>query len=225
MLNNVQSSLSSCKNTLQQFYYETADANPINQEELKQRRNYFEWINLKTGILKNEKVFIIPNNALPGKVTAFIYNYLHLEKRKIVDKYYRDNGKGERLLLTKKSSIPQTDVDILIHNLVLRRGHVIWIHFGFNIGNEFGGKHPALILKSMRNVLSVLPLSTQPPSQPDLNIEIDKVYGFPLITRWGNITRIVPISIQRIDFDNIVGSVRNKVLKDVDIKIKAHFKI
>ena len=225
ILKSAQSSLTRCKNTLQQFYYEAADATPINQEELKQRMNYFDWIYLKTGFVNNEKIFAIPNNAIPGKINAFIYKYLHKDKRITVDKYYRVNSAGDYFLSTKKSSVPQSDVDTLIHSLVLRRGHVIWVHFGFNVGNEFGGKHPALILKNMKNVLSVLPLSTQTPSQLAINIEIDKVYGFPLIMRWGNITRIVPISIQRIDFNNIIGSVRNNVLKEVDEKLKKHLKL
>ena len=29
----------------------------------------------------------------------------------------------------------------------LTRGSVVWIEFGFNIGNEFGGRHPAIILR------------------------------------------------------------------------------
>ena len=29
----------------------------------------------------------------------------------------------------------------------VKRGTVIWIEFGFNIGDEFGGKHPAIVLR------------------------------------------------------------------------------
>ena len=29
----------------------------------------------------------------------------------------------------------------------LKRGKVVWVDFGFNIDEEFGGRHPAVILK------------------------------------------------------------------------------
>ncbi|MBQ7902085.1 MAG: hypothetical protein IJ365_09020 [Clostridia bacterium] len=29
----------------------------------------------------------------------------------------------------------------------IKRGSVVWIEFGFNIGAEFGGKHPAIVLR------------------------------------------------------------------------------
>ncbi|MEF9946672.1 MAG: hypothetical protein RR737_08825 [Lachnospiraceae bacterium] len=37
------------------------------------------------------------------------------------------------------------DKECLLHNLVLIRGNVVWVEFGFNVGCEFGGKHPAII--------------------------------------------------------------------------------
>jgi mRNA-degrading endonuclease toxin of MazEF toxin-antitoxin module len=45
----------------------------------------------------------------------------------------------------------------MLHNLVLIRGNVIWVEFGFNIGCEFGGKHPAIILKNIGEDLIVAP--------------------------------------------------------------------
>ena len=42
--------------------------------------------------------------------------------------------------------------------VILKRGNVVWIDFGFNIGNEFGGMHPAIILKNFENelILSII---------------------------------------------------------------------
>ena len=31
------------------------------------------------------------------------------------------------------------------------RGDVVWVEFGFNIGEEFSGRHPALVLKNRKN--------------------------------------------------------------------------
>ncbi len=49
--------------------------------------------------------------------------------------------------------------------ILFKRGNVVWIDFGFNIGNEFGGMHPAVILKNFSNDLFVLPISSKRPSE------------------------------------------------------------
>jgi len=96
------------------------------------------------------------------------------------------------------------------------------VNFGFNVGHEFSGKHPALILKNTKHTMVVIPLSSQMPNNPDINVKIDNVYGLPIKTRWGNILRIVPISIVRIDFNSRIGSVKNDILKEISDKIKLH---
>ena len=48
----------------------------------------------------------------------------------------------------------------------LKRGAVVWIEFGFNIGNEFGGRHPAIILRKTGKSVFVVPLSSQKPDDP-----------------------------------------------------------
>ncbi len=35
------------------------------------------------------------------------------------------------------------------------RGAVVWIEFGFNIGNEFGGRHPAIIMRKTGSIGNV----------------------------------------------------------------------
>lgn len=42
---------------------------------------------------------------------------------------------------------------------ILIRGKVVWIDFGFNIGNEFGGKHPSIILRRIKDSVFVVPIS------------------------------------------------------------------
>lgn len=56
--------------------------------------------------------------------------------------------------------------------VLFKRGNVIWLDFGFNIGNEFGGMHPAVILKNFDNDLFVVPISSKKPPEY-LKIEQD----------------------------------------------------
>ena len=66
--------------------------------------------------------------------------------------------KTEIISKEKEFTVPK-DID-------LRRTKVFWIDFGFNIGQEFGGKHPAIILRVSGQQVFVLPLSSQAP-EPD----------------------------------------------------------
>jgi len=216
--------LKDCKNALHLYLDDILTATiPPDDEALKLRAEYFNWVNMKTKLINCEKNFVLPCNALPNKISEYIYNYLYSDKKEVVDRHYKkDINSGEFIINVNKKSIPTDDVELLIHNLVLRRGNVIWVNFGFNIGREFRGKHPALILKNTKDTLIVLPLSSQFPNTPDVNVKIDNVSGLPLRTRWGNVLRIVPISILRIDFNSPVGDVKGNVLSEISNKVKLH---
>jgi hypothetical protein len=56
----------------------------------------------------------------------------------------------------------------------------------------------------------------------DTNVKVDTIYGLPPRTRYGNIQRIKPVSILRIDFNSPIGSVKNSVLADVGVKGKSY---
>lgn len=183
---------------------------------------YFKWIALKTRIILGEKSYTIPYEALPTIISEYEFNYLYPEKQSIILKYYKSEPDKKRYVLNaKKSSIVEEDKNTIIHNCVLKRGTVVWVEFGYNIGCEFGGKHPALILRNCRDSLIVIPLSSKEPSDTaeKFNVQIDKVYNFPPKKRWTNILRIKPISIQRIDFKSKFGSVNNAVLRNISSKI------
>lgn len=110
----------------------------------------------------------------------------------------------------------------------MRRGNVVWIDFGFNIGNEFGGMHPAVILKNLDSELFVLPLSSKNPftnKERDLTeiITINKINGFKNIIRYGNITRMRKVSILRFNFSGSIGSIDGKYLNIISEKIKNEF--
>ena len=105
----------------------------------------------------------------------------------------------------------------------VKRGSVCWIHFGFNVGEEFGGKHPGIVLRKGRKTIVVVPLTTKQPTQKLLDggtyVEVDKVYGFKRMNRWVNVLNITPVSIQRIDYSSDFGDVKGYVLDNISTAI------
>lgn len=106
----------------------------------------------------------------------------------------------------------------------IRRGSVVWLDFGFNVGEEFGGKHPAIILRVSGKLVFAAPLSSQKPKKPDGDMYVklgpDDVKRFKKIERWVNILNIVPVSMQRIDFSNYPGYVNGTVLDNISKAIR-----
>lgn len=197
-------------------FYESMSAEDMNGE-------YFKWTALKTRIILGEKSYSIPCDALPTIISEYEYNYLYPEKQQVILKYYKADPQNKRYVLnSKKTNITEEDKNVIIHSCVLKRGAVVWVEFGYNIGNEFGGKHPALILKNCKEAVIAVPISSKPPTEATekFSVEINKVYNFPPKKRWTNILRMQPVSIQRIDFRSKCGSVSNSVLKDISNKIK-----
>ena len=108
---------------------------------------------------------------------------------------------------------------MIARSLVLIRKSVVWVDFGYNIGTEFGGRHPAIILKNLKDSLVVIPLSSQEPKSMDYNVKVDKVYGYPLMPRWVNVTRITQVSLSRVHFEKI-GDVKPSVLTQISEKLR-----
>lgn len=151
-------------NSIQTLYDNTDLDNP---DDVKRSYNYFDWINTKTQIIKNEKNFVC--NELESIV----------------------------------------------------RGSVVWVEFGFNIGREFGGKHPAIVLRRTGDSVFVVPLSSQEPTNPQkYHVKVEKVYGFKNIVRWTNVLKIQNVSIQRIDFNASIGNVKGCILNNINDALK-----
>ena len=136
---------------------------------------------------------------------------------------------------------------LLTRKVLLKRGNVVWIDFGFNIGNEFGGIHPAIILKNFDKDLFVLPVSSKKPieyaiiekdfedgkiSKEECNrrkeriteiVQLDKIVGFKEMTRWANITRMRKVSILRLNFSGTIGRIDGKYLSIISEKISEEF--
>lgn len=188
-------------------------------ESMKLANEYYKWTSLKTHLILNEKNFLIPSSALPNTINASAYEWLHKEKQEIVSKYYRYDKETDRYIISvKKSIVPKEDIELIMRSLVLVRKVVVWVDFGYNIGTEFGGRHPAIILKNLKDSLVVIPLSSQMPKTMEYSVRVDKVYGFSEMPRWANVTRVTQVSLSRVYFEKF-GDVKPIVLKEISEKM------
>ena len=137
-----------------------------------------------------------------------------------IQKYFYILKKNYRIFNNTNISFDETI--LIMRKLLLKRGNVVWIDFGFNIGNEFGGMHPAVILKNFDKDIFVLPVSSKKPIEyekiekefeeckisqeecvkkkdkiPEI-VQLDNIIGFKELIRWANITRIRKVSILRL---------------------------
>lgn len=145
------------------------------------------------------------------------------------------------------SKISTNDVKLLMKYILFKRGNVIWLDFGFNIGNEFGGMHPAVILKNFDNDLFVVPISSKKPPEyikleQDLKnkkiseeeykerknaiteiIELSKINGFRNMLRRARITRMKKISMLRVNYSGTIGTLdgtdMDKIAEKISIEL------
>lgn len=145
------------------------------------------------------------------------------------------------------SKISTNDVKLLMKYILFKRGNVIWLDFEFNIENEFGGMHPAVILKNFDNDLFVVPISSKkPPEYIKLEqnlknkkiseeeykerknaiteiIELSKINGFRNMLRWARITRMKKISMLRVNYSGTIGTLdgtdMDKIAEKISIEL------
>lgn len=131
--------------------------------------------------------------------------------RKRTNNYYEWLNKKTNIIISEKTYVcNEKEKDI-------KRGSAIWIEFGFNIGNEFGGKHPAIVLRKTGNSIFVVPLSSQEPEKKkSYHVKIEKVYNFKNMVRWANVLRIQNVSLQRVDFNASIGNVKGGILDSIN---------
>jgi len=196
-------------------------------EDAKRTSLYLEWLERKTKYFDMEKQPVeVPYTVFPLKITQFAYSKNQPYVQDLIQKYYSVERKTTNFIANNLLNIDAQDKRILLHNLVLLRGNVVWVDFGFNIGCEFGGKHPAVILKNIGEVLIVTPITSGIITKPrQFEVIIDKVYNFSIRDRYTNITRITPISIYRVDLHSPIGSIRSENLKAIleAINVEWHF--
>lgn len=198
-----------------------ANINLSEPESIKLANEYYKWTHLKTDLISDEKSFRIPVSALPSTIKPSSFQWLHADKQTVVGRYYRyDRETDQYIISVRKDAVPDEDVRIIVRSLVLIRKAVVWVDFGYNIGTEFGGRHPAIILKNLKDSLVVIPLSSQVPKSMEYSVRVDKVYGFPEMPRYANVTRIAQVSLSRVHFEKF-GDVRPAVLKEISDRLKS----
>ena len=220
------------------------------ENDLKRGKLYFTWISDKTKKIENEKdIDYIYKNIVQHALKNYKidkYNYERLDKQlnNIVKNNY---ALKKNNYIFNNTNISKEDTMLLTKKVLLKRGNVVWIDFGFNVGNEFGGMHPAIILKNFDNELFVLPISSKKPKEykkleQDYHnkkitleecekkkgqiteiVQIDNIYRFKDMIRWANITRMKKVSILRMNFDGTIGKVDGKYLSMINEKIRTEF--
>lgn len=175
------------------------------------------------------------------KIDKYNYERLNKQLKNIVKNNY---ALKKNNYIFNNTNISKEDTMLLTKKVLLKRGNVVWIDFGFNIGNEFGGMHPAIILKNFDNEIFVLPISSKKPKeykkieQDYYNkkitleecenkkgqiteiVQIDNIYRFKNMIRWANITRMKKVSILRLNFNGTIGKVDGKYLSTINEKIR-----
>lgn len=220
------------------------------ENDIKRGKLYFTWIKDKTEIIKNEKDedFIYKNlikYTLPNyRIDKYNYERLSKQLKNIINNNYiwKNNN-----YVFNNTDISKENAMLLVKKILLKRGNVVWIDFGFNIGNEFGGMHPAIILKNFNSELFVLPISSKKPKEfvkieQDYKngkitlaecekkkskitevVQLDSIYRFKNMIRWINITRMKKVSVLRLDFNGTIGKVDGKYLSIINEKIGLEF--
>ena len=220
------------------------------ENDLKRGKLYFNWIRDKTKKIENEKDIdyiyknIVQYTLKNYKIDKYNYERLNKQLKNIVKNNY-DLKKNNYIF--NNTNISKEDTMLLTKKVLLKRGNVVWIDFGFNIGNEFGGMHPAIILKNFDNEIFVLPISSKKPKEykkleQDYHnkkitleecvkkkgqiteiVQIDNIYRFKDMIRWANITRMKKVSILRLNFNGTIGKVDGKYLSMINEKIRTEF--
>ena len=220
------------------------------ENDLKRGKLYFNWIRDKTKKIENEKDIdyiyknIVQYTLKNYKIDKYNYERLNKQLKNIVKNSY---ALKKNNYIFNNTNISKEDTMLLTKKVLLKRGNVVWIDFGFNIGNEFGGMHPAIILKNFDNEIFVLPISSKKPKeykkleQDYYNkkitleecekkkgqiteiVQIDNIYRFKDMIRWANITRMKKVSILRLNFNGTIGKVDGKYLSTINEKIREEF--
>lgn len=218
----------------------------VNDIDRKRGKLYFTWIKDKTEKIKNEKdeSYIYTNvkkYTLPNYViTQYTFNKSNKIIKSIIEKNYTFK---ENKYTFNNHQISVDEVRKLMKYILFKRGNVIWLDFGFNIGNEFGGMHPAVILKNFDNDLFVVPISSKKPAEyvkieQDLKdkkitekeyqkrknditeiVELSKINGFRNMLRWARITRMEKISMLRVNFSGTIGTLDGRDMDIISEKI------
>lgn len=216
----------------------------------KRGKLYFTWLEAQTEKIENEKdgkyIYknIVKHSLKNFKIDDFNYKNADKKLKRVIDNNYILK-KNYRIF--NNPNISYEDAMLITRKVLLKRGNVVWIDFGFNIGNEFGGMHPAIILKNFDKELFVLPVSSKKPTEylmieKDFKngiiseeeckerknkvteiVRLDNIIGFKEMVRWANITRMRKISVLRLNFSGTIGRIDGKYIRIISKKISEEF--
>lgn len=133
---------------------------------------------------------------------------------KVKDSYLKWLHTKTEMLKNEKSFNPKTLP-------YYKRGEVILANFGFNVGEEYGGNHYAIVLRDSRESqakILVLPITSQEPKNKQLPIyiEIGSIVGLTKHKHhWANILNISNISKQRIIVTTKSLNVNSRILNRI----------
>ena len=212
----------------------------------KRGKMYFTWLKDKTEKVMNEKdenyIYTnVVNYTLPNYViTQYTFNKSNKAIKNIIKRNYSFK---ENKYTFNNPKISVDDVKLLMRYVLFKRGNVICLDFVLSIVNEFGGMHPAVILKNFDNDLFVVPISSKKPLEyikieQDLKdkkitddecqkrkdditeiIELSKIDGFRNMLRWARITRMKKISMLRVNFSGTIGTLDGADMDKITEKI------
>ncbi len=189
--------------------------------QVKRTTIYLEWLKTKTDLVTLETLPLnVPDPYFPKILTSYLFGRLDPSLRTTLLNYYNILPRGDY----KRNALQMTAQHKrdLVGPIVFKHGNVVWVEFGFNIGREFGGKHPAIILKNLGEVLIVAPLSSgQGPNRQGV-VNVPLVFDLPSRDRYTDVTRITPISIYRVDLSSF-GSVHSTIMTEIKNKVCAQW--
>jgi len=137
-------------------------------KDLKRGRLYFSWLKTKTEKIQNEQdnMYIYNNIAKYTlknyKIDEYTYERLNDKLKHIIDNNYILK---HHQYIFNNTNISFENTMSIAKRILFKRGNVVWVDFGFNIGTEFGGMHPAIILKNFESELLVVPISSKMPKE------------------------------------------------------------
>ena len=158
----------------------------------------------------------------------------HSEKvdKKTRNIFFESIISGSRILLKEKTENFDTS------NLqYIRRNSIVWVDFGFNAGHEFGGRHPAVVLKYINNGedVYVIPIDGHPlpikkrkldgsPKAGCVEIPVSDSQGSIIFNmegrdRWCDVRRLRCISWLLIDFKNVGAYMRKDFVDKIEQEV------
>jgi mRNA interferase MazF len=192
------------------LFYLVNNVDLSDKDKLDNLMEYLHWQIKQHEIYRKEsEILYIPQTIFKNKISKYEYN----AHKNILNKYY---NKIDDNYIKKNISINYSDALHLLNNMILTPGTVVWIEFGYNVGCEFRGPHPAVILKNNSKGLIVAPLTSGIKNDnKKREIDVSKVYHFKPRNRYTDITRILMVSIYRVDLHKDIGSIHKKNLNEI----------